>query len=548
MNKLNAHITKLHSIRNRYGKKYAADKIHLLHIICSPKVKTKKALQTYHDTLLFLIAYPDNKTIYTSANQSLRQLQENIKADGKLQFTLYNSGITNTAVCAAYSFEMVKWLRKKHPGQIKFISLEANDGQIQSILSVVMLKTESEILQDANAEWRGWLKRTRKKGEDLLDQLIGIFDSTTIRPEVKDELWNAIGINVEINFPWHCALPMNLINTYYHRSLIRKHVQQQPPVINVTRLKLNEADAEQVIDCSRMILIRHLREIDPISFTSPKLISYYQLPRGISIALMGMVAERRHPVDSYMGYMVFKNGLPVAYAGSWILFNSGRIGLNVFPGYRGGESQYIFQQVLQLHSKVYGLKRFSVDPYQVGKENHDGINSGAFWVYFHAGFRPLLKTQQVLANAEALKIKNTPGYRSPGPILVKLADCRLQLMLNKTAVQFDATDLSIAWAGILTKKYNNNRKLAAMGSVKKLADLLQIKNYHEEKMNFILQNWNLLLLANENELRQTNLLKNNLKKLFELKASGREEDYITELQRATGLRKFLEDLLKGFKL
>jgi hypothetical protein len=75
------------------------------------------------------------------------------------------------------------------------------------------------------------------------------------------------------------------------------------------------------------------------------------LPRGLTIALTGMVPERRHPIDSYMGYIVFKNGLPVAYAGSWILFDSGRIGLNVFPSYRGGESQYIFEQVLKASSK-----------------------------------------------------------------------------------------------------------------------------------------------------------------------------------------------------
>ena len=62
-----------------------------------------------------------------------------------------------------------------------------------------------------------------------------------------------------------------------------------------------------------------------------------------------------------------------AYAGSWILFDSGRIGLNIFPAYRGGESQYIFEQVLEMHMEVYHLNRFSVDPYQIGKENSEGI-------------------------------------------------------------------------------------------------------------------------------------------------------------------------------
>ena len=91
-------------------------------------------------------------------------------------------------------------------------------------------------------------------------------------------------------------------------------------------------------------MLANLREIDPINYTVAKLVSYYHLPRGISVALVGMVPERRHPIDSYMGYIVFKNRLPVAYAASWILFNSARIGLNVFYNYRGGESKYIFEQ------------------------------------------------------------------------------------------------------------------------------------------------------------------------------------------------------------
>ena len=295
-----------------------------------------------------------------------------------------------------------------------------------------------------------------------------------------------------------------------------------------------------------MILVRNLREIDPISFTSAKFISYYHLPRGLSVALMGMVAERRHPIDSYMGYMLFKNGLPVAYAGSWILFNSGRIGLNVFPGYRGGESQFIFQQVLQLHAKVYNLKRFTVDPYQIGKENSDGIHSGAFWIYYHAGFRPVQKIQQELATAEELKIKANKNYRSPASALKILANSRLQLVLQKGAVSFDATDMSSAYAGILTKKYNSNRGLAEKDAVKKLAGILQIKNYQGHNMNFIFKNWAVLLLSNEKELRRNSPVKKILKKLFVLKANGSEEEYITALQKTADLRNFMEELIKEY--
>ncbi len=544
MQKTNSSITRLISIRNRYGKDLATEKIHLLQSISLKKVTNKKALQSFYEALLFLMAHPDNKSIYTLASRSLEQLQLYVQDNEKMQHSLFNTGITNTRLCAAFSFEMVNWLRKTHPNDIQFSSFEMDDAQIQSILSVVMPKVESEILQDANAAWRGWLGQSMKKEETMLDRLIAVFDGTDIRPEVKDELWNAIGVNVEINFSSHCALTGNLTTPYYHRSLIRKQIKQQIVTLPI-RVRLDEAEATQIIDCSRMILVRHLREIDPVSFTAARLVSYYRLPRGLTVALMGMVPERRHPIDSYMGYVVFKNGLPIAYAATWILFNSARIGLNVFPAYRGGESQYIFEQVLRLHSKVYRLKRFSVDPYQLGKENSDGIHSGAFWVYYHAGFRPVGKAQRELAAAEALKIRSTPGYRSPASILKKLADSRLELVLQNNAVRFDATDLSRAYAAILQKKIHNNRKPAEERAVIKMATLLKIKNYQEEKINFILKNWCMLLLSNEAELRRNSPLKKSLKKLFELKAYGREEDYILEIQRSSALRFFLEGVLKG---
>ena len=540
MNKSGSMISQLFSIRNRYGEKFSSQKLNLLNALDKEKITSKKALQSYYDSLLFLLAYPDNRSVYQSAGQSLQQLQLYIQSHQNLKAGLYNSGITNTRLCAAFSFEIVKWLRSRHPNDIRFHSFEADDGQIQSILAVVMPRIESEILLDTHGAWRSWLKQSLKKEEDMLDRLIAIFDETDIRPGVRDELWVAIGINAEINFPTHHSLPGSLITPYYHRSIIKKNFIPQQRDTKPIPVELDESEAEYIIECGRMILVRQLREIDPITFTSSRFVSYYRLPRGLSVALMGMVPERRSPVDSYMGYVVFKNGLPIAYAGSWILFDSGRIGLNVFPAYRGGESQYIFEQVLKLHSEVYQLNRFSVDPYQIGKENSDAIQSGAFWIYYRAGFRPFREELKQLAEAEALKIKSIKGYRSPAPVLKKLADSRLEMLLKKKAVRFDATDLSLVYARILKDQYNNNRKLTEDCCFNKLIEWLQLKNYHEEKLQFILKNWCVLLFSNEQELRHNNGLKKILKKLFELKASGSEEDYITELQRAGELRKLFE--------
>lgn len=542
MNKNQQLVHELFTVRRFFGKQHAAEKIKLLQNIELAALKSKKAFQLYADALLFIIAHPDNTTVYKLANQKLHQLHTYIQSNEKTQYSLYNTGITGTAACAAFGFEITKWLHQKYPADISISSFEADDAQIQAVVSAMMTKLESEILQDSYFNWREWMERTALPNENLLDGLIAVFENNNTRPEVKDELWNSIGVNTEIHFTTHTALRKSLFKPYYHSQLIRK-ATQPTTIAKPVKLKLSESEAAEIIDCSRMILVRHLREIDPISFADARLVSYYQLPRGLSIALMEMTPERRHPIDSYIGYTVFKNGLPVAYAGSWLLFDSGRIGLNVFPSYRGGESQYIFQQVLQLHAQVYKLKRFTVDPYQIGNKNSDGIHSGAFWVYYHAGFRPVLPALVHLAIAEAEKIKTIPGYRTPASTLKKLAETKLELLLQKKAVRFDANDLSLTYAALLKQKYKNNRQRFEQGKEIKLAALLHIKNTEDPIMKFILQNWALLLLQYEATLKKNNSLKNELKKILMLKAKGSEAEYHALLQKSNTLRQFIERIV-----
>ena len=128
---------------------------------------------------------------------------------------------------------------------------------------------------------------------------------------------------------------------------------------------------------------------------------------------------------------------------------------------------------------------------------------------------------------------------------VLLAESRLELVLQKNAVQFDVTDLSRAYAGILKNHYSNKRKPTEELATKKLAALLQIKNYQELNLQYVLKNWSIVLLSNEKELCDNSGLKKILKKLFELKTGGSEEEYIHGLQHANALRKMMVRLVNN---
>ncbi|MGZ8557291.1 MAG: hypothetical protein ACXWWC_03115, partial [Chitinophagaceae bacterium] len=92
MNKSVSLISQLFSIRNQYGGKFSSQKLNLLNALSREKISSKKALQSYYDILLFLLAYPDNRSIYQSAGQSLQQLQLYIQSNENIKEKLFNSG------------------------------------------------------------------------------------------------------------------------------------------------------------------------------------------------------------------------------------------------------------------------------------------------------------------------------------------------------------------------------------------------------------------------------------------------------------------------
>lgn len=160
MNQSATSVQQLFSLRRSFSQVETAGKLKLLNAVDVQNLKNKTVLQLYHDTLLFLIAYADNKQVYKLAQQKLEELQLYIQSNETIQYRLYNTGITGTKLCAAFGFEITKWLRKRYPTNIRIDSFEAPEAQLQSIVCAMMTKLESEILQDSYFTWQEWMERS----------------------------------------------------------------------------------------------------------------------------------------------------------------------------------------------------------------------------------------------------------------------------------------------------------------------------------------------------------------------------------------------------
>jgi hypothetical protein len=123
--------------------------------------------------------------------------------------------------------------------------------------------------------------------------------------------------------------------------------------------------------------------------------------------------------------MYFKNGVPIGYVE--VLWprqpNGGRmeVGFNLYYTFRQGETAWLYARLLKLYRERYRVTSFLVDPYQLGHENEEAIESGSFWFYYKLGFRPESAEVARLAERELQKIAVRPGYRTSPGTLRKLA-------------------------------------------------------------------------------------------------------------------------------
>jgi hypothetical protein len=153
---------------------------------------------------------------------------------------------------------------------------------------------------------------------------------------------------------------------------------------------------------------------DPVSVISAR------PGRGVELFLMGIRPGRRLPLRAAYGGFVVKNGVPVGYIEGLAFFERLEIGFNLYYAFREGESAWIYAQVLKLHREALGVTSFSIDPYQLGFENDEAIESGAFWFYRKLGFRPTDPRVAALVAKEEARIAADPSYRSSPRTLRRL--------------------------------------------------------------------------------------------------------------------------------
>lgn len=422
-------------------------------------------LKEYHDALLFVRAYPsDEESVEMAGNELIRVAAFIRQAKGeRWRLSMTGSGLPGTQITCQYTRILLRWLLDSCPEAIQPAETASGPAEVKAFFQSLLPGIEFN--GSATGSLSLW-KRIRvlsghNFNREALEWLLQLTEQAPIPVLLKDQLFDGLKIFTS----W--TLMMDGLNrsfleasggkkAYYatgkkfqFSSQIRKPLKNLFP---------DQNEKIRLISIARASLAFYYRETDPFTYASPSETNYFELGDGFRIALYGMTQDRRFSLDSYIGFLAFKNGLPVAYGGGWIFGHRCKIGVNIYPPYRGADSAFLFTQVLRVYYQQYRVHYFLVKPYQFGRGNPEGIRTGAFWFYYKLGFRSASPAIERLSGSEWEKIKSGKGYRSSPDILKKMTEAPLILVLKKEGLTDPrAAELSERITCMIRDQYAGNR-------------------------------------------------------------------------------------------
>ncbi len=416
-------LDQLEKWKSRFGPTGDGQLERLLAAAARCRFRDAASLIRLHETALFLRAYPRTPEVARLADAILFSFAGRV-SDLPAFEEPEISGIAGTSLTAVFSYEVARRLAARHPRNLE-IGWDRYDGidRLGPVLSRFLPLLAEEWPVEAHVPYRQWISAARPRGTT---DLAWLLERLAASPELFDTL--------DLPIAWHVG------NTRTSRSRLRLpgrklYCHQQPllrrsdvslareleaPPLPVRRLARPEARhiLDLILDTSAM----RYRELYGFSHPDEGGVYHADAGRGVEIFFFGVPPAWRLPLRAYHGGMFFKNGVPAGYVEMLSLFECAEVGFNLYYTFREGESAWLYARLLRLFRQVLGVTCFSVDPYQIGLENPEAVDSGAFWFYRKLGFRPVDPKVAALMDREERRMRQTPGYRSSRRTLEKLAE------------------------------------------------------------------------------------------------------------------------------
>ena len=438
-------IEQLDEAKRQFAPRAANQTVQLLRRLAKLTIDDPQTLIRFHEILLFITAYPQSAPAREQAQSILNRFSERVTSlrDADVDLSPLEtpevSGMAGTVVSDTFTYPIVSWLVREQPRRVE-LDWEwfEEENRLAETWPRFMPLLEEDASVEANVPYQRWLRAAAGR-ERNLTWLINRFNSLPLSQKQKAELFDSQKLYVR----WAPAfrstrtgMRLPVKNVFYHRgplvqrrevSLVQE-LQARPPQLE----KLTTRRGEAILDMAREASTIRYRELYGFTHGDPARVFRADLGRGVEVFVTQLPPEVRLPLRAYHAAMFFKNGVPVGYFEGLSLFERMESGFNLYYTFREGETAWLYARTLNIFRHLLGVTSFAIDPYQIGYENEEGIESGAFWFYRKLGFRPTTPDIMKLTAREEAKLASRRGYRTSPATLRKLAAGPMIFELDQT--------------------------------------------------------------------------------------------------------------------
>jgi len=556
-------VDALSAVAGRFALSDRTKKLDLLRRLAASSIGHPRVLLRLHETLCFLQAYPDDRSVLHAADRALAGFARRIaRLQPAAVRRLRDSGIAGTTLDYPFGFPMTRWLvtRFSRSVSVRWAEVTGEDTLEESLV-LLLHRTEHDAFSDEGGlGWRRWLAFARN-GRDLtdLELLLELFGAAPLDEPVRDWLFESLALPIEwrhegpggsrtlAKLPWR--------HPFFHGGLAFRRPDEHELIGEIDRPlpSLRQAPpvlARRLIEAARLAMATRQRELFAFSYANPADVLVADPGRGLRIALIGIVPTARLPYEGYYAYLALKNGVPVGYGAGWQLFDTLELAVNVFESFRQGESAFIVSQVLRAYRHLLGMRTVVVDAYQIGRGNTEALRSGAFYFYYRLGFRPDEPAVARLAEQEQMKIARDPAYRSPPSVLERLARCGMSLSLAPDAAEepsLSASRLAMLVTMHIARCFRGDRRAAAREAEVRVARSLGVRGWTrwsaDERWAFAQLSLPIALIPDLDRWSAGD--RRRLVEVVRAKGGASEAEYVRRLCAHRRLRRSLGDLVRS---
>ena len=441
-------LTRLEAVKSRFGPGAAANTMRVLGQLATSRFRDAESLLRFHEALLFLRAFPQAPAVVSAVERLLNSFHQRVEElrrhnpDMSAFDDFETAGVAGTNMQDTLTFEVVRWLARRIPRNIEIAWDDywedyRNERAAGSTLPRFLPLLEEDADVEANIPWTTWVESATARP---LLWLIRSFEELHGTERQRAELYDSLRLPVR----WKLEnLPLSRTRNwkrprafFFHREPLISRAQvslKEEFAKPAPRLKkLSRRDGEAVMHTIREVMAVRYRELYGTTLGDPGSVVRADVGRGVIMYFWNLPPIRRLPLRAYFAGFTLKNGVPINYVEAIGICEWIEVGFNTFYTYRQGETAWIYAQALRCLRQLTATTTISVYPYQLGQNNDEAIDSGAFWFYRKMGFRSGRPDLEQLARREEQKIAADRSYKTPPRLLRRLAETHVFYEVNRT--------------------------------------------------------------------------------------------------------------------